>query len=99
MFISTNFNTDIPKLYEQQDKKHQVAYVKYSVPGSDWTWYILEYSKSQQLFYGYLEPDNEYGYFTIDELIRVILEYNVDIEQDVTFKPQMLHELIHDFHQ
>ena len=94
MYLSTNFNTNIPKLYEQQGKDEQMAYIKYCVPNSDWVWYILEYSELQNLFYGYLEPDGEYGYFTVDELKRVVYDYDVDIELDITFKPQLLKELM-----
>ena len=94
MYLSTNFNTTVPKLYEQRDINNQMAYVKYCVPNSDWIWYILEYSELQNLFYGYLEPDGEYGYFTVEELKRVIYDYDVDIELDYTFKPQPLKELL-----
>ena len=48
--IAINFTHNIPKLYEQQDKHSVVAFAKYIVPNSDWKWYVLEYSKLQNLF-------------------------------------------------
>jgi len=93
-YISTNFNNTIPKLYEQQNKPNQIASAKYNVPLSAWSWIILEYSELQQLFYGYILPEKEYGYFTVDDLLVTAMNYEVDIILDPSFKKQLLSEII-----
>ena len=96
MHISTNFKCDIPYLYEQQSKVKPTAYAKYYVPDSDWICYALEWSKHQNLFYGYIEPEGEYGYFTVQDLHQTMYSYNVNIELDMDFKPQLLSDVMNE---
>jgi len=92
--INTNFTSTIPNLYEQQGLDEIVAYAKYTVPLSDWRWYIFEYSKLQKLFYGYIEPEQEYRYFTIDELVKTAYDYDIEIFLDSGFKPKTIGEIV-----
>ncbi len=92
--IPTNFKYEIPKLYEQQDSDEMIAIAIYYVPYSDWKWYILEYSQLQNLFYCYVEPENEYRYCSVDELLQTAYDYGVDIELDVEFEPLLLKDVI-----
>ena len=91
--IPTNFQYKIPKLYEQQDSDEMIAIAQYFVPLSDWKWIILEYSNLQKLFYGYIEPENEYRYFTSDELLQTAYDYDIEIILDTNFIPKPLKEL------
>ena len=69
---------DLPKLYEQQDANTYKVFATYTMPQSDWKWYVMEYSPLQKLFYGFVEPENEFRYFTVDELEK--LEYENDTQ-------------------
>jgi hypothetical protein len=93
MHITTNFKIQIPYLYEQQYKNDPIVYARYIMEGSDWSWNILEYSQNQQLFYGVIMPEQEHTYFTIQDLEKVVREYDVDIELDDKFQPKLLKEL------
>ncbi len=94
--IPMNFNHNLPKLYEQQDSDEIVTMALYYVPYSDWRWIILEleYSTLQNLFYCWVEPEQEYQYITVDKLLEVAYEYNVDIVLDTTFIPTSLKNLM-----
>lgn len=84
--IITNFNSDIPKIYDQQRSNNPKVYARYFIDDSDWEWLILEYSKLQRLFFGLILPDNKLTYFTVEELQKVELEYGVKVELDTNFK-------------
>jgi len=95
-YIATNFNTPIPALYEQQDSDEIIAKAIYYVPYSDWKWIVLEFSKLQNLFYCYVLPEQEYQYVTIDKLIQMAYEYDVEVILDTDFVPKPLKELINE---
>ena len=84
--IITNFNSDIPKIYDQQRSNNPKVYARYFIDDSDWEWLVLEYSKLQRLFFGLILPENKLTYFTVEELQKVELEYGVKVELDTNFK-------------
>ena len=92
--IPVNFQYKIPRLYEQHDLDEQIVYARYTVPNSDWIWNILERSALQNLFYGYVEPEGEFLYFTIDSLGKTAMDYDVNIELDIDFHPIPLKDLL-----
>lgn len=89
-YLPMNFLHDIPKIYEQQRAEKKYIYAKYYIKGSAWSWNILEYSKLQKLFYGYIEPENTLGYFTRNELLKVTHDYEVKIELKNYLLPKKL---------
>lgn len=86
MKIITNFNNDIPKIYDQQRSDNLKIYARYFIDNSDWQWLILEYSELQRLFFGLILPEKKLDYFTIEELEQVALTYGVEVELDSNFK-------------
>lgn len=84
--IITNFNSDIPKICDQQRSANPKVYARYFIDDSDWEWLVLEYSKLQRLFFGLILPENKLTYFTVEELQKVELEYGVKVELDTNFK-------------
>ena len=93
MTIITNFNNNIPKIYDQQKSDNPKVYARYFIYNSDWEWLILEYSKLQKLFFGLILPENKLAYFTVEELQKVELDYGVKVELDYEFKVIDLKEL------
>ncbi len=85
-----NITGEIPMIYEQQQQNTQFIYAKYYIPNSDEVWNIMEYSKLQRLFWGYLEPENIVKYFTLEDLIQIADEYDVDIELNFLLTPEQL---------
>ena len=81
----------IPPLYATEEQKDPIAYVKLFTPDSNWTWYITEYSKEENLCFGLVVGhETELGYFSIDELQAVRGPLGLKIERDLHFTPERL---------
>jgi len=82
----------IPDLYMTEGVNDPLCHIKLFTPDSNWTWYIIEFSKEDKnTCYGYVEGfEKELGYFTISEIeaIRGILD--LEVERDISFKPTPL---------
>jgi hypothetical protein len=81
----------IPKLYETEDTAllDKIAYIKLFLPGTAWTWYIMEYDGKDTCF-GYVESgswSSEYGYFSIKELMDLKSSLGLRVERDISFRP------------
>ena len=83
----------LPKLYTQDEVADPEIIVKYFLPGTGWSWYVLEGERDEQgilTFFGYVDnPSNpmglELGYFTLQELESVRGWGNLPIERDRHF--------------
>ena len=84
--------SDIPDLYETEEQRDPLCYVKLFTPDSNWTWYIIEFSKSDRdTCYGYVQGlESELGYFTLEELERVHGSLGLAVERDLQFMPTLL---------
>ena len=81
--------SDIPDLYATEDLVDPLCYVKLFTPDSNWTWYIIEYSKSDRnSCYGFVQGfESELGYFTLEELESIHGPLGLAIERDLSFTP------------
>ncbi len=85
----------IPPLYSQENENDPVVYVKFFDPCSNWTWYVLEYSPEERLFFGYVVGfDAEFGYFSLDELTSIKNRFGLGIERDLYWKPTPLSRVL-----
>ena len=84
--------SDIPDLYATEEQKDPLCYVKLFTPDSNWTWFIIEFSKANRsTCYGYVQGlDSELGYFTLEELESVHGPLGLAIERDLAFTPTPL---------
>jgi hypothetical protein len=67
-----------------------MVYAKFFTPDSNWTWYVTEGSESDGdfLFFGYVFGlDNEWGYFSLNELQSARGPLGLAIERDIHFEP------------
>jgi len=87
--------SDIPDLYETEDSLNPICYVKLFTPDSNWTWYIIEFSKADaKTCYGYVQGmDSELGYFTLEELESIHGPLGLAIERDMWFKPTLFSDI------
>ena len=83
---------DIPDLYNTEEQTNPLCHVKLFTPDSNWTWYIIEFSKTDRnTCYGYVQGlENELGYFTLEELESIHGPLGLPIERDLSFKPTPL---------
>ncbi len=81
--------SDIPDLYDTEGQLDPLCCVKLFTPDSNWTWYIIEFSKSDRdTCYGYVQGlESELGYFTLSELEKVHGSLGLAIERDLYFTP------------
>ena len=71
--------------------KDKTIFAKYFLHG--WTWWILEYSKEDRLFFAYVQgQSDELGYVSLDELEE--LEVNgLRVERDLHFTPSQYKDI------
>ena len=81
--------SSIPDLYETEGSLNPICHAKLFTPDSNWTWYIIEFSKEDRnTCYGYVRGfEDELGYFTLEELESVHGSLGLGVERDLHFKP------------
>ena len=87
--------SNIPDLYETEGNKNPLCYVKLFTPDSNWSWYIIEFSKADRsTCYGYVQGlESELGYFTLEELESIHGPLGLVIERDLSFTPTHLSKI------
>jgi len=87
--------SDIPDLYETEGQANPLCHIKLFTPDANFTWYIIELSKSDMnTCYGYVQGlENELGYFTLEELEAINGPLGLAVERDLSFKPILLSSL------
>ena len=81
--------SDIPDLYETEGSLNPLCLVKLFTPDSNFTWFIIEFSKTDATTcYGFVQGlESELGYFTLEELESVHGPLGLAIERDMSFEP------------
>ena len=82
----------LPDLYTQENATDPLCHIKLFTPDSNWTWYIIELSKSDgDTCFGYVQGlEHELGYFTLSELESIKGKLGLGIERDTSFTPVRL---------
>ncbi len=93
----------LPPLYAQDGKKDKaIAYIKYFMPSSGWTWYILEgepvldetNTEVDFRFFALVNGmDQELGYVLLSELEEVRGPCGLPVERDLHWTPKCLSEI------
>ena len=93
MLMTKELEKIIPEMYSDENTRleDKTIYAKYFIHG--WTWWILEYSKKDKLFFAYVQGlESELGYVSLDELED--LEVNgLRVERDIHFTPTKYSEI------
>ncbi len=86
---------NIPNLYETENQKDKICYVKLFLPNSNWTWYIIEINKQDNnTCFGFVDGlEQELGYFTIKELENLRGQFGLKVELDSSFTPTQLSKI------
>lgn len=84
------------KTGSQEGVENPVVIVKYFNPTGAGTWYATEYNPENKTFFGYVslfgDYNDEWGYFTLDELQEYRGMFGLGIERDMYQKPQPISE-------
>lgn len=98
--LTKEIRKQLPKLYSTENvpTEEKVAVVKFFMPSGRGTWYGVEFD-GEDIFFGYvvspLGPDmDEWGNFSLTELMSLRGQFNLGIERDYWFQPQPIQPLI-----
>jgi Protein of unknown function (DUF2958) len=81
----------IPSLYFQTRVADPIVYAKLFTPFANWTWFVLEYDGEDICFGLVLGLEEEFGYFSLEELNEAGSQFlPALVERDVFFSPQPL---------
>lgn len=85
----------IPDLYSTEDIKDPICHIKLFTPDSNWSWYITEISKEDNVTcFGYVVGhESELGYFNLTEIEELNGALGLNVECDIYFTPTLLSEV------
>ena len=73
----------------QEDKRDPIVIAKFFNPTGAGTWYATEYDPKDRIFFGYVsifgDWNDEWGYFSLDELKSFKGRFGLGIERDLYF--------------
>lgn len=92
--LSSEIASTIPKLYEQEGLGNAaIVHAKFFLPGSNWTWYVIEYDGDDLCFGLVVGMETELGYFAISELESLETSIGMEVERDLDWQPINLGEV------
>ena len=87
MLITKELEETIPAMYSDDNTKleEKIIYAKFYI--HNWTWWILEYSKEERVFFAYVQGlEKELGYVSLEELENLNIN-GLKVERDLYFTP------------
>jgi len=82
----------------QEEVKDPLIIAKYFNPSGAGTWYATEYNHKERIFFGYVsifgDLNDEWGYFSLEELESVKGLFGLGIERDLYFGEKRASEII-----
>lgn len=86
------------KTGRQEDKLMDAKVIaKFFNPCGSRTWLATEYEPMDRIFFGYVTGmgiENEWGYFSLDELQKFTGKLGLGIERDMWFRPALLKDVL-----
>lgn len=77
----------------QENEKDPIVIAKFFNPCGAGTWYATEYDPETKTFFGYVKLlEDEWGYFSLEELENINLPLDLKIERDLYTKEKRLSE-------
>jgi len=90
--IPQSLLSHIPDLYATEETKDPLCHVKLFTPDANWTWYVIELSRSDNdTCIGFVQGlEDELGYFSLAEIESLTSPLGLKVERDLYFNPQPL---------
>ena len=86
------------KVGRQEDDKDPIVIAKFFNPTGAGTWLATEYDPNSKKFFGFVsifgDHNDEWGYFSLDELESYIGRFGLGIERDLHFTEQRMSTVI-----
>jgi hypothetical protein len=88
--LTAELRAQLPPLYAQEKIKDKIVHLKFFTPWSNWTWYATEGGPEDEdfIFFGYVIGfEEEWGYFSLNEMQAIRGPGGLTIERDLHFPP------------
>jgi len=90
--LTKEIKNKLPKLYETESVplKEKEVICKFFNPCGAETWYVIEGQQEEDdfIFWGLVDlHEQEFGYFSLNELESINLPFGLGIERDMHFEP------------
>lgn len=88
--LPAELRAQLPALYAQEKVKDKIVYLKFFTPWTNWTWYVTEGGPDGDdfIFFGYVIGfEEEWGYFSLNEMQAIRGPGGLTIERDLHFQP------------
>jgi len=86
----------LPKIHEQEAEEEPVVYVRYFLPGTRLSWYVMEGEPDGDdfLFFGFAAGPRDFLYFRLSELKTAKNLLGQPVERDLTFTEGRLTDVV-----
>ena len=82
----------------QEEVKDPLVIAKFFNPTGAGTWLATEYETDSKMFFGFVsifgDYNDEWGYFSLDELERYVGKFGLGIERDLHFEEQRMSKVM-----
>ena len=82
----------------QEHVKDPIVVAKYFNPTGPGIWYATEYDPKPRMFFGYVSVfgdwNDEWGYFSLDELISYQKQFRLGLERDLYFEERPFSDVV-----
>jgi hypothetical protein len=89
------------KIGRQEQVEDPIIVAKFFNPTGAGTWYATEYDPKTRIFFGYVsifgDWNDEWGYFSLDELQSYKGKFGLGIERDLYFNEQSASQVINKY--
>lgn len=95
--LTDELRTRLPPLYSQEAADDPIVYAKFFLPGTRWTWYLIEGEPQGNdfLFFGFVRgQEDEFGYFLLSELESLRNRFVFAVERDESFREGKLTDVV-----
>ena len=86
------------KVGRQEDDKDPIVIAKFFNPTGAGTWLATEYDPNSKKFFGFVsifgDYNDEWGYFSLDELESYVGRFGLGIERDLHFAEQRMSKVM-----
>ena len=94
--ITKQLEERFAQIGDQSENVNPIIIAKFFNPVGRQSWYASEYDPETKICFGYVTGmfENEWGYFSIDELESIKLRFGLGIERDILFNEMRFDDLM-----
>lgn len=96
-FLTKELEERFARIGSQENEPDPIVVAKFFNPTGAGTWYATEYDPATRIFFGYVsifgDWNDEWGYFSLDELQSYKGRLGLGIERDLYFSEQRISKL------